>query len=213
MKHSIKIIVIALLLVGILAIATGCGNSVTQTPPNTSDFNNINSASSESINGLSLSLSLDAKTYPPGNKVRIVVDERNTLSTENNVSAADKWSYDHLTLGACGTNGAVYGIAVFQGYYTSADISNVTSLSLYDYSVAVPCVPPIQIIVYDFKPLRDIYTSQSSTSKAFAEIDITGHWTGSPNATLTNFDPGVYTVVAGDEWGGLVVVYFTVSNP
>jgi len=213
MKRRIKTFVVILLLISISAIAASCGNSATLTPPTTNDFNNVNSASSKSINGLSLSLSLDAKTYQPGEKVRIAIDERNTLSTENNVLASDKWSYGHLTLGACGTNGAAYGIAVLQGYHTSDDILKVTSLSLYDYSAAVPCVPPIQITHYDFKPLSDIYTSQYSTAEAFAEIDITGYWTGSPTATLTNFDPGVYTVAGGDEWGGLVVVHFTVSNP
>jgi hypothetical protein len=45
------------------------------------------------------------------------------------------------------------------------------------------------------------------------EYTETGYWTGAaPNATQQNFEPGVYTVVAGDEWGALVVVHFTVSQ-
>jgi hypothetical protein len=26
------------------------------------------------------------------------------------------------------------------------------------------------------------------------------------------FDPGIYTVVGGDEWGALVILHFTVTN-
>jgi hypothetical protein len=35
---------------------------------------------------------------------------------------------------------------------------------------------------------------------------------GTSSAALTNFVPCVYTVVAGDEWGAVVVVHFTVAN-
>ena len=31
-------------------------------------------------------------------------------------------------------------------------------------------------------------------------------------AVQDNFNPGVYTVVAGDEWGALVVAHFTISQ-
>jgi hypothetical protein len=41
----------------------------------------------------------------------------------------------------------------------------------------------------------------------------TGYWaSNNVGATFTNFEPGVYTVIAGDEWGALVVVHFTVSQ-
>jgi hypothetical protein len=32
------------------------------------------------------------------------------------------------------------------------------------------------------------------------------------NLNEDNFVTGVYTVVAGDEWGALVVLHFTVTN-
>jgi hypothetical protein len=41
----------------------------------------------------------------------------------------------------------------------------------------------------------------------------TGYWASNEvGAAFTNFGPGVYTVVAGDEWGALVVLHFTVSQ-
>ena len=36
--------------------------------------------------------------------------------------------------------------------------------------------------------------------------------TTASNSQLTNFAPGVYTVVGGDEWGNLIVLHFTVAN-
>jgi len=44
------------------------------------------------------------------------------------------------------------------------------------------------------------------------EINIEGYWTNSGIYSFSNFKPGVYTVVAGDEWGALVVLHFTVSQ-
>jgi hypothetical protein len=47
----------------------------------------------------------------------------------------------------------------------------------------------------------------------YADLDLKGYWTGnSPSAAFTNFESGIYTVVAGDEWGALVFVHFTVTN-
>jgi hypothetical protein len=74
---------------------------------------------------------------------------------------------------------------------------------------------------YVFQPLSDtaaIFQVPESDAAFTLEMKTefepapTGYWTSNaPNATLTNFQPGVYTVVAGDEWGALVVVHFTVS--
>ena len=45
------------------------------------------------------------------------------------------------------------------------------------------------------------------------ELQLNGYWDGNPmEAVQDNFNPGVYTVVAGDEWGALVLVHFTVTN-
>jgi len=45
-----------------------------------------------------------------------------------------------------------------------------------------------------------------------AEVQINGYWMAGQNLNEDNFAPGVYTVVAGDEWGALVVLHFTVTN-
>jgi len=44
-----------------------------------------------------------------------------------------------------------------------------------------------------------------------AKVTASGFWAGSrPNATFSNFIPGSYTVVGGDEWGALVILHFTI---
>ena len=222
MKQRIGVIGVALLL-GILATSAGCGNHSNHiTTPTTAGFNGGNSASSKSASGLSLSLSLDSTTYQPGQQVTIVIVETNTLSKTNIVSISNKWSCSYLTLGQCGTYLLPFGVALLQGYYSSTNISTATPatpLMFYDYNVQ-PC--PIvlgKITTYDFKPSSDIATIQYKsqpgtqpikTNVAFS-LQLTGYWTGSPPPIKKNFEPGDYPVVAGDEWGNLVVLHFTVS--
>jgi hypothetical protein len=184
------------------------------------DITGGNSATSLSPIGLKLSLSLDSTIYQPGQQVTIVIVETNTLSKTNIVSISNKWSYSYLTLGQCGTYLLPFGVALLEGYYSSTNISTATPLMFYDYSVQ-PC--PIvfgKITTYDFKPSSDIATIQYKsqpgtqpikTNVAFS-LQLTGYWTGSPPPIKKNFEPGDYTVVAGDEWGNLVIVHFTVSQ-
>jgi hypothetical protein len=179
-----------------------------------------NSARSLSVNGLRLSLSLDSTIYQPGQQVTIVIDETNMLSKTNNVSTADKWPLTGLSVSPCGTLNYPFGVAIFQGYYASGDISSATPLKLYDPLAVYSCPMVLsEIDTYAFQPLSDIAavfqisdTNPVSTENMNAEVQTTGYWIGSTAVTLTNFDPGVYTVVGGDEWGSLLVVHFTVSQ-
>jgi hypothetical protein len=54
--------------------------------------------------------------------------------------------------------------------------------------------------------------SNATNQQISAEITLKGYWTNSSVPNFTYFDPGVYTVVGGDEWGNLVFVHFTISN-
>jgi hypothetical protein len=221
----LRVLCICVLSLVVLIESAGCKPAASTThTTTTTNINSVNSASSQSANGLSLSLSLDSKTYLPGGEISIVIDVKNTLLIENDVSVSDNWSYNNLGLGSCdigpGGFGYPYGIAVFQGDYTSSNLSNATPLSLYDYSVIIPCLGPMPSAAYDFKPSSDIATVLSSASSfpnsTYAvnfELTESGYWTGvSPGVTKHDFAPGVYTVVAGDEWGALVVLHFTVSQ-
>ena len=81
-------------------------------------------------------------------------------------------------------------------------------------------MPPVNNVTkYIFKPASDIVTingsgpNKSATMEMKTEVDVYEHWAGvRPEAVWHYLEPGVYTVVAGDEWGALVVVHFRVTE-
>ena len=215
MKHLIGITVVIVLLPVIFA-AAGCSNP----PAQTKLTDSINAAAFKSANGLELSLSLDATTYQLYQDVSIVIDEKNTLSKTNRVSASNKWPLSGLSLGPC-NQGSPFGVAVFSGYYSSADVLKGTPLIIFDPNGVYHC-PAFswaEGAVYEFKPLSDNATIVGSCVPPCScdlqinqELQLSHYWTGSYPATINSFDPGIYTVVAGDEWGALVVLHFTVTG-
>jgi hypothetical protein len=44
------------------------------------------------------------------------------------------------------------------------------------------------------------------------DVKLTGYWTSDTIPQFKNFDPGIYTVIGGDEWGAMVVLHYTVSE-
>ena len=228
MKHKhIFMITLALIIVISGICAAGCGDSVSQTTLTTiNDFNGINTASTKSANGLSLSLSLDAATYQPGQVIMMFVDERNTSSKMNHVPSSSRWPLNGLELGPsypCGILSSYYpfGVAIFQGYLTSLNLSKATPLNLNEPNVIMHgCILKIgHDFAYDFKPLSDIEVlgygntiSDLSNIVLKDEIDLKGYWTNDSISEFKYFEPGVYTIVAGDEWGALVILHFTVAQ-
>jgi len=187
-----------------ILMAVNPNTTTTSTFSTTTTSATINSASVNSISGLSLSLSLDSITYNPGQDVYITVEEHNTLNTDTIVPASNNWALDYLEMGGCRTNGGFVGIALFQGYYTADDKSFGQPLLFWNYNITTPCPTTTTLPNgLDFTPLDQKY----------ADLDLKGYWTdNSRSAIFTDFEPGIYTVVAGDEWGALVFVHFTVAN-
>jgi len=214
--------VIATVFIVCLCALTGCSSfahSSTQTI--STDISDVNSATLKLASGLSLSLSLDSTTYQPGQQVDIIVDEKNTLSQTNKINASEKWPVSGLGVGPCGTLNYPFGVAIFQGDYTVANVSSATPLQIYEPGIYHCPMILTGISSYVFQPLSDtaaIFQVPESDAAFTLEMKTefepapTGYWaSNAPNATLTNFEPGVYTVVAGDEWGALVVLHFKVS--
>ena len=231
MKHRIIIIAAVVLLLGILSI--GCGKSPTNvfsnstsstttpliSPSNDTYTLGMNSASSLSANGLILSLSTDKTTYRSGQEVSIVIDETNTLSTTNDVHVADKYPSSHLAIDF--TNRPTifpFGIAVFRGDYTLLTYSTGTPLVIFDPSEEYIGTLVVGPTSYSFHPLSDTADIEGgdyqSSNYYLIKRDITlqGYWPSQDYGTkLIQFKPGIYTVIAGDEWGTLVIIHFTVA--
>ena len=223
MKHKhIFRITLALIIVISGICAAGCGDSVSQTTLTTiNDFNGINTASSQSANGLSLSLSLDSTTYKPGDTINMVVSEKSMLKITNKLLVSDKWPIHGLSVDICGTRSFPFGVAILRGNYTSGNVVTAAPLILYNPNGIVQgCLPPVlNVTAYHFEPLSDIATldgtviDQSATFEMSTEVSVWSYWAGNPpNAVSQNLEPGVYTVVAGDEWGALVVLHFTITE-
>jgi hypothetical protein len=224
MKNPGEITILIVLGLCLSAASAGCVNRAATTTPTTTTTTETtmnNSTSSQPANGLSLSLSLDADTYRSVDTIHMAIDEKNILARMNNVPAAAKWPVSGLSLGICGTLSYPFGIAVYQGFYGISDISTAVPLVIFNpNSVPFGCMPPVNNVTkYIFKPASDIVTingsgpNESATMEMKTEVDVYEHWAGvPPDAVWHYFEPGVYTVVAGDEWGALVIVHFTVTQ-
>jgi hypothetical protein len=148
--------------------------------------------------------------------VSIMVDEYNTLATANNVSKSTQWGLDGLSLGACGTQIYPFGVALYSGTYTAANVSKAEPLQVHP---VVPCPMLIRLITaYLFQPTSDLAVVLPSGPNATAtpmSANVTAtavYAVGPPSSSSSPLGPGTYTVAAGDEWGSVVVTHFTVGT-
>ena len=186
----------------------GCAQTTTETTIAT-----LTTTTAQSGNGLQLQVSVNAATLTSGEPLQINVSEYNTLSTNNSVAAATKWGVNGLTIGACpNINVLPFGVAVFQGHYDARNISQGTPLELFE---AVPCVQLIRFITgYDFLPDSSnaaIMPGGDLASPTPMSATETVKGTYSKGIQLTPLASGIYTVVAGDEWGTLEFLYINVK--
>jgi hypothetical protein len=178
----------------------------------------VSSTSSKSpANGLELSLGTNGSSISAGQGITATVVEMNTLTTPNNVSAAADWPVSDLVAGPCGHMNEPVGIALLSGSYDAGNVSAGTALQVYQPGVTMCPMILVEISGYVFQPLSDNASVLGSCESGpcfnetiSASVSASGYWTGTGN-TFTNFPAGVYTVVAGDEWGGLAIVHFTVK--
>jgi hypothetical protein len=228
MKKRIEIIAGVLLF---CALAAGCGRITTTMTPavtttsnttqtslsTTTDISGLNSASTESVNGLRLSLSTDRTTYQPVQSVSIIVDEKNLLSTKNIIPATDNLPPEFIS-GFPNDPSFPLGLAVLRGNYTGSNYSTVTPLIIFNPGEVYTGTTIAAPTSYSFSPLIDVAVlnggdyNSSDAIRLHIEISVSGYWPNNESASSNNFEPGVYTIIAGDEWGTLVVLYFTVTN-
>jgi len=166
-----------------------------------------------------LSVSLDAKTYQSGNAINIVITEYNTLSKTNKRPAADKWPIKGLSDGICGWRLSFWN-SYLSGDYTANNISMGAPIPI-EIPGVIPqgCMPSVfNVTAYNFKASSDIAKLDGTLWEASQRSDECRNpsleYRQAVIQTIIEhaFEPGVYTIVAGDEWGALVVLHFTVTN-
>jgi hypothetical protein len=214
-RNLILLVINVIMLTTIITIGcTTATSTATYTPITVDQY----SSTVISRYGLGLTLSLNSTTYHPGDEVSVTINEMNILPIRNKIHAASRWPVEGLTLGPCGTN-YPFGISILRGYYDAKDVGDITRLQLFDPNAAYHCPAILAVIYYTFAPWSDTaatYTGdgwEPDSINMTARVTASGFWTGSrPNASFSNFTPGIYTIVGGDEWGALVVLHFTISS-
>lgn len=180
--------------------------------------------------GLQLVLNINSTDVRPNGTIAITVTELNTLRTTNNVSSSSAWRLSTLTwLSGCGPPGYIpHGIELLKGYYT---LGNLTSASLgLAFWGGITCPAEAangwgvgHVTSYAFQPNSDTasYSAdnitpphptfpQDPTSMLYG-IDVFAGTVDVPGVNHISSVPATYTLVAGDEWGALVLSHFSVT--
>ena len=168
------------------------------------------SAHQASSDGLLLQLSISGGVVGSGQALFISVDSFNPFGVNLNVSAAKSWAVQGLRTGACPSSIYPFGVAVYRGDYAAANVSQGQPLRIFPN---VPCPLFIRLVTgYNFDPDSSNATVLPGTGQAIpisANVTLTGTFPG-PGGKAQPLPSGVYTVVAGDEWGALVFLQFRV---
>ncbi len=218
-----------------ISIGKTTTSTVTQTQIITTYANLSNSTQTETTNttfGLELLLTLNSTIIQDGGAINVTVTISNTLPHANNVSGENKWAIPSLTSSASFPCQNYVYYQVFQGIYSESNISSAANpLQVSPVYQSLSCII-LQRPYYVFQPLSDQasipvgqYTSNSSTfyQTTFMRISepLIGNYSSVYNASVFTqagtlppppFHPGNYTIIAGDEWGQLVLLHFTVTN-
>ena len=168
-------------------------------------------------NGLEVQLALGF--YPGAGAngslmVSMVADEYNTLPRANNVSASNAFGLDGLSLGPCGRYSSPYGVALYSGAYSDSNLSLAQPLKIYP---VVACPMFIRLVTgYFFQPASDmalVLPGSGNATLMLSMVNATGVYSDGAimASSATPLPPGTYTAVAGDEWGALVAVQFTIA--
>jgi hypothetical protein len=188
--------------------------------------------------GLKLTLSVNSTAIPSQDAIDITASVVNTLPTANNLTASDAWAVDGLRSGPCDPQGnelfSPVGVGVFRGTY---GLNNLTSAGtpLFVWAlISCPAAyafngnqsyPLSSITSYSLTPGSDNgtyagYYVVSYTPEALAKgvfpaqlVDqaavYAANGTGFYNSLGSSL-PANFTLVAGDEWGQVALLHFTV---
>jgi len=170
-----------------------------------------------SSTGLRLDLQLSTNASYAGS-LRVEMDIFNTRPSVNNVTAADSWPISPTALRDICADFAT-GYAVFQGNYDSSNFTSGAPLALLEPELRCPAeLPPAYL---SFIPESDNASIsggntpplRATTYTMSVSDSLEGYWTGTTTTSIFNpFPPGIYTVVAVDQWGQTAAARFAVQR-
>ena len=224
---ALSVVVIFLLAAGFLitmqqGATSGTSSSSTSTSTTQSQSSTSTTTGGSYVNSpenLQLRLSVTASSTggSGGVTVRIIADEYNTLAAANNVSVARLWPLTGLSLGPCGTEAFPFGVALYRGAYSAGNVSQAQPVQIYPIT---PCPMLIRLVTaYLFQPTSDLAVvlpggTNATATQMSANVTATAEYASGIALTTSSSAPlgaGTYTAAAGDEWGSVAVVRFTVG--
>ena len=160
---------------------------------------------------ISVSASVNPTEVGQNQAIKVTVSDVNGLRIPNELPLSGDWRVQNLSMGPCFFYTAYpYGIAVYQGRYTVDNVSSAKSIMIYAPGIS-NCPTESISNSFTFKPLQN----------ASSSVQLKGYWTEGvtthPGGVFTQgvlhpFLQGEYTVVAGDEWGHVDILYFQVTS-
>jgi len=188
-------------------------------------------------NGLQLKVVLNATSVRSAGAISGYVTVVNTSNQSVTISPPTQspnltyWS-DYISI--CGVTGFMGGYALFQGHFTSENISSagnplrlwpslpascpggnnpgtVTFLpGLGGVGKAIDPAHPLDLIRDQLNITSYVCTStNSSFCSSYSLPGLVGYW--SSPTTFVSFSPGQYTIVAWDDWNQYIYIMFRVS--
>jgi hypothetical protein len=160
---------------------------------------------------ISFGASLNSTEISQNQTIRVTVSDRNTLLFANQLPLSKDWGVSSLPEGSCLSDEYPFGVAVFQGRYGMDNVSSAKVLKLYVPGVLDPCLSNGLGNSVEFKPHQNISAS----------VRLNGYYTSGETPApgggfiagiFHPFLPGEYTLVAGDQWGHVQILYFQVKG-
>ena len=195
--------------VGVAILATNlAGKTPAVQPTQTQSTGQLSIASADSSHDLQLRVDINATNFLSGESLQVAVSEFNTLSSFNNVSALEQWPI-RVALGSCpNVYDQPFGIAVYSGRVDEQNLSQGVQLKIFP---RLACPMFIRSVTeYAFQPQSDLAVVLPNVSAVpsplTANVTVSMIYPGLPQP----LPEGTYTLVAADEWGALLFVYFTV---
>lgn len=183
----------------------------------------VTQCTAENPSGLLLTLTINTTEVRPDGAFGVGISEYNPTTHFVNMSKSNNWQLVGLSWGPCDGGTYPFGIAIFRGYYTLANVSTAKNVLTYGFTFCVshpdetaPSISPLASLVPESLPdFGQIYAINGNTIN-YTSSTVQGNTTSvvHPSSSTVNSlgsaEPAVYTIAAGDEWGDLTLLHFAV---
>jgi hypothetical protein len=185
------------------------------------------SSTSSSYDNITFTMTLNSSSIVNGSAVEVIMNLFNTLNKTNSVSPANDWQLTNQSevsnsssFGptACSGSMGPYRVAVFSGFYDLSNYTHGTALSIFPWPAPSPAYNYCGTYIIEHSWIGSTtYAFEPESDNATLSLSGQGSWNTPMSLTVLlkplniTFPVGQYTVVAGDEWGDLLVAHFVVE--